>query len=76
LTANARFEGKVQGVVVQASTLYSRQSTGARDGFLFNLKLTVTALSARSLYELSSLVSKFDSGVSHAHEYGITRIDS
>ena len=31
-------------------------------------KPTVTALSARSLYELSNLVSKFDNGVSHAQE--------
>ena len=47
-------------------------SRGARVRFSGS-KRTVTAGSWRSRYELSSRVSKFDTGVSAAHEYGITR---
>jgi len=62
-TASARFEGSVQGVVVQT------QSSGPPR----SAKRTVIAGSWRSRYELSSRVSKFDTGVCAAHEYGITR---
>ena len=68
-TAKARLEGSVQGVVVHASkrTFSDSFSLASRS------KATVTAGSCLGRVASSSLISKFESGVSAPHEYGITR---
>ncbi|KAF8819005.1 hypothetical protein IHI24_000243 [Rickettsia endosymbiont of Cardiosporidium cionae] len=68
LTASARLDGNVHGVVVQANILYSLQFTGAFLGLSLNINDIVIALSARLLYALSIFVSKLDKGVSQAQE--------
>ena len=68
-TATARLDGSVQGVVVQMSidSGPGSPSTGRRR------TATVRAGSCRGRVASSRRISKFDSGVSAPHEYGMTR---